>query len=44
VWSNWDVEELATRKAELADPGFLKLGLQGTEYVNITTIFDKIRK
>jgi len=31
------------RKAEFADPGFLKLGLQGTEYVDRTTIFDKIR-
>ncbi|XP_014557968.1 hypothetical protein COCVIDRAFT_95738 [Bipolaris victoriae FI3] len=43
VWGNWDVEELAERKAEFADPGFLKLGLQGTEYVDRTTIFDKIR-
>jgi hypothetical protein len=43
VWGNWDVVELMERKAEFADPGFLKLGLQGTEYVDRTTIFDKIR-
>lgn len=43
VWGNWDVDELMQRKAEFADPGFLKLGLQGTEYVDRTTIFEKIR-
>jgi hypothetical protein len=31
------------RKAEWHDPGYLKLGIQGAEFVNITTIFDIIR-
>jgi hypothetical protein len=44
TWSNWDVDELAARKAEFEDPGFLKLGLQGAEYVNVTTHFDMIRQ
>ena len=30
VWVNWDVDELIAMKAKLeADPGFLKVGLQG---------------
>jgi hypothetical protein len=45
VWANWDVDELMTTKEEeFSDPGFLKLGLQGAEYLNITTIFDKLRE
>jgi hypothetical protein len=32
VWANWDVEELAAMK-EMADPGFLKMGLQGIDSV-----------
>ena len=44
VWANWDVDELVARKAEFKDPGFLKLGLQGSEWVDIRSIFDKIRQ
>lgn len=44
VWANWDVDELLTRKGEFEDPGFLKLGLQGSEFVDIRTIFDKVRQ
>jgi hypothetical protein len=32
VWANWDVEELAAMK-EMADPGFLKMGLQSIDPV-----------
>jgi hypothetical protein len=32
VWANWDVEELAAMK-EIAEPGFLKMGLQGIDPV-----------
>jgi hypothetical protein len=43
VWTNWDVEELIQRKAEIqADNGLLKIGLQGVEHVDITTIFTKV--
>ncbi|KAK4235290.1 short-chain dehydrogenase/ reductase [Achaetomium macrosporum] len=44
LWSNWDVEELAERKTEFQEPGYLRIGLQGTEYVDITKLFDQIRE
>jgi hypothetical protein len=43
VWNHWDVEELSERK-EFKDPGFLKIGLQGTESLDSSTLFDQIRK
>ena len=43
VWANWDMEELVNRRTEFKDPGFLKLGLQGSEYIDIRTIFNKVR-
>ncbi|KAK2596433.1 hypothetical protein N8I77_013323 [Diaporthe amygdali] len=44
IWSNWDVEELAQRETELHEPGYLRVGLQGVEYVDITNLFDQIRE
>jgi len=44
VWANWDIDELAERKKEMEDPGHLKIGLQGSEHINIATLFDKIRE
>ncbi|KAF2417718.1 NAD(P)-binding protein [Tothia fuscella] len=44
VWANWDVDELIMRKEEFKNPGFLRLGLQGSEFVDIRTIFDEIRR
>jgi hypothetical protein len=43
TWANWDVDEMISWKEKFADPGFLKLGLQGAEHVDIRTIFAKIR-
>lgn len=44
IWSNWDVEELAQRETELHEPGYLRIGLQGVEYVDVTNLFDQIRE
>ncbi|KAF2126304.1 short-chain dehydrogenase/reductase [Dothidotthia symphoricarpi CBS 119687] len=44
IWSNWDVEELAKRKIEFQEPGYLRIGLQGVEYVDVTKLFDQIRE
>jgi hypothetical protein len=38
------VEELAERKTEFQEPGYLRVGLQGAEYVDITKLFDQIRE
>jgi hypothetical protein len=43
VWANWDMDELMTRKEEFEDHGFLRVGLQGSEFVDVRTIFDKFR-
>lgn len=44
TWSNWDVEELAEREVEFREPGYLRIGLQGVEYVDVTKLFDQIRE
>jgi hypothetical protein len=43
-WVNWDVEEMSTRKDAFQDPGYLKIGLQDCEHVNVITIFDQMRE
>ncbi|KAL7904127.1 NAD(P)-binding protein [Trichoderma velutinum] len=44
VWSNWDVDELLDRQSEITkDAGMLRIGLQGTEFLNITTMFEDIK-
>jgi NAD(P)-dependent dehydrogenase (short-subunit alcohol dehydrogenase family) len=43
VWCNWDVDELVAMKPEFeADPGFLRIGLQGVPSLNIMETFAKI--
>ncbi|KAF2654657.1 short-chain dehydrogenase/reductase [Lophiostoma macrostomum CBS 122681] len=44
VWAQWDVEELSGRKQDFEDQGFLKVGLQGTESLDVASLFDQIRK
>lgn len=43
VWCNWDVSELVAMKPKFeADPGFLRIGLQGVPSLNIMETFAKI--
>ncbi|KAJ5544704.1 short-chain dehydrogenase/reductase [Penicillium sp. DV-2018c] len=43
VWANWDVDELMARQTEISSQdGMLKIGLQGSEYVDIRNIFQRI--
>jgi hypothetical protein len=43
VWANWDVTELVAMKPKFeADPGFLRIGLQGVPSLNIMETFAKI--
>ncbi|KAH6608571.1 hypothetical protein Trco_001917 [Trichoderma cornu-damae] len=39
VWTNWDVDELLQRQSEISsNPGMLRIGLQGTEFFNVTAV------
>ena len=43
VWCHWDVDELVTMKPRLeADPGFLRIGLQGLPSVTVANTFGTI--
>ena len=44
VWANWDVDEMMRRKEEITEPGMLQIGLQGAEFVDIRTIFGKVKE
>lgn len=45
VWANWDVRELVGMKARFeAEPGLLRIGLQGVEPVVWETLFGRIKE
>ena len=43
VWCHWDVEEMVAMQPRFqADPGFLRIGLQGIPPISMARTFEKI--